>query len=178
MAGWGTLRAENKIIDPCSTNQFGPVVFKQCLNRNAQCKLTDPPNSQMCKQFLKAVNLPEKVDIVKLEGQFCYPKKHAEDGWCEAKADNGQVKYLSVVITEFLLTKIWIVFLGFLGILFSGLSGGFGRQRKWSSSGIDPLGGPTMTAGSDHYFHTCPSIPMSLLFKIKTKQFSNENIVK
>ena len=42
---------------------------------------------------------------------------------------------------------------------------------------VDPLGRPTVSAGSDLYFHTCcPSLhPFCYLKYLKTKQISSEN---
>ena len=43
---------------------------------------------------------------------------------------------------------------------------------------VDPLGRPTVTAGSDHCFHTCcPYVRPHFSISIKTKQIISENNV-
>ena len=38
VAGWGALRAKNDIIETCSTTQYGPAKFKECVNFDKKTK--------------------------------------------------------------------------------------------------------------------------------------------
>ena len=59
---------------PCTTNQFGPSKFSECVNEGNKAGCVDsfsrpPPTTQVCKEFFRDAEVDAAVDIVIVEGQ-------------------------------------------------------------------------------------------------------------